>query len=144
MKMRRVAQDHNQAFSFHFSVPMALFQEYAEKALVQVQPGWKHKLVLMLRTGHSTFLFRRTNLYPAAVSNGHLTVLAFTFLLVDSIRRATEAEVAGGEQITEHTQGFLLGEQAPLLQMLSATPALLPLNKGKYKEGFPGTAGKYF
>lgn len=103
MKMRRVPQDHNQALSFHFSIPVALFQECDGKVLVQVHPGWKHKLVLMLRTGHSTFLLRRTNLYPAAESNGHLTVLAFTFLLVDSIRFATEAEVAGGKQTTDHT-----------------------------------------
>lgn len=63
---------------------------------------------------------------------------------MDSIRHATEAEVAGGEQATDHTQGFLPGERAPLLQMLSATPALLPLKKGKYKESFLGTEGKYF
>lgn len=144
MKMRRVAQEHNQALSLHFSVLTAFFQECAGKDLVQVQPGWKHKLVLMLRTGYSTFLLRRTKLYPAAVSNGHLSVLAFTFLLVDSIRCATEAEVAGGEQIIDHTQGFLPGERAPLLQMLSATPALLPLKEGKYKKGFPRNSRKIF
>lgn len=144
MKMRRVPQDHNQALSFCFSISMALFQECAGKVLVEVHPGWKHKLVLVLGIGHGTFLLRRTNLQPAAMSNGHLTVLALTLLLVDSIRQVTEAEVAGGEQTTDHTHSFLHGDQAPLLQMLSMTPALLPLEKGKYKEGFPGTAGKYF
>lgn len=56
---------------------------------------------------------------------------------MESIRCATEAEVAGGEQATDHTQGFLPGERALLLEMFSAIPSLLPLKKGKYQESFP-------